>query len=173
VRTVEVERRTPRRSVGGIEKLRRVRVQVIAFRAEMVIDHVEQHHEAAPMGRVHESLQIVRRPVTSIGGERQYAVVAPVALSRKRSHRHQLDGGDTKRDQMIEMTGDRGERAFRRERPDMELVDDRFLPGAPAPVGVPPCVGVGSTTMLALWTPSGLLREAGSGTTSPPSIRYE
>ena len=43
VLAVEVDRRAPRRVMTVGEELRRVRVQLVAFRAEVVVDHVEQH----------------------------------------------------------------------------------------------------------------------------------
>ena len=81
--TVEIDRRSPRRSMARVEELRRVGMQVIALRAEMVVHDVEQHHEAVCVRRVDQTLQVVGRPVAVSGRERQHAVVAPIARRRE------------------------------------------------------------------------------------------
>ncbi|OWK22857.1 hypothetical protein AJ87_37785 [Rhizobium yanglingense] len=59
----EIDRRTPRRIAIEAEELGRIPVQVVSIRAEMVIDNIEQHHEAVAMCCVDECLEIVRRSV--------------------------------------------------------------------------------------------------------------
>jgi hypothetical protein len=59
---VEVDRRTPRGLVRGVEELGRIEREVVALGPEVVVDHVEQHHQAALVRRHHEALEIVGRP---------------------------------------------------------------------------------------------------------------
>ena len=110
---VEVDRRAPRRLVPLGEELRRVRVQVVAFGAEVVVDDVEQHHEPARVRGVDEALQILGRAVGRVGRELQHAVVAPVAAAGKVGERHELDRRDAEIGEVVEPPLDAGERAFR------------------------------------------------------------
>ncbi len=50
VRPVKIDRRAPWRLVTIGEGLRRDRVDIGAFRTEMVVDDIEQHHQPAVMG---------------------------------------------------------------------------------------------------------------------------
>jgi hypothetical protein len=45
-----------------VKKAAGVGVQVVAVGAEVVVDHVEQHHQAARVRRGHQLLQVVGRP---------------------------------------------------------------------------------------------------------------
>ena len=68
----------------------------------------------------------------------QHAVIAPTALTGKRSDRQQFDGSDALRDQLGEMSSSRCVRAFRREGANMQLIDDSLFPGPPLPAVVLP-----------------------------------
>ena len=46
---------------AGVEELGRMGTEVAAFGAEMVVDHVEQHHQAAPVRRVDQGAEARRR----------------------------------------------------------------------------------------------------------------
>ena len=141
VRPVEVDRRAPWRLVAIGEGLRRNRVDIGAFRSEMVVDDVEQHHQPAGVGGFDQRLQVLGPAVGGIRGVGQHAVVAPVPAAGKITDRHDLDRGHAKRDQMVELADRGAERALRRKGADVQLVDDRLLPGAAAPADVAPSVG--------------------------------
>ncbi len=169
---IEIDRRPPGRDMRRIEERRRVGVQVVAFRAEVVVDDVEQHHQAARVRGVDEALHVVRRAVGRFGREQQHAVVAPAARAGEVGHRHQLDGRDAERDEVIE-TLDRGrERSFRREGAHVELVHHRLVPRPAAPLAVLPLVR--ATDRPRRWAHArrrDSQRDAGSGTSAPPSMR--
>ena len=52
---VEIDRRTPGCAVPIGEELRRVEMQIVAVRPEVIVDHVEKHHQAASVGGVDQS----------------------------------------------------------------------------------------------------------------------
>ena len=64
---VEVDRRAPGRLVPVGEGMRRDGVEVGALGPEMVVDDVEQDHQAARVGGVDQRLQVLR---PAIGGIR-------------------------------------------------------------------------------------------------------
>ena len=135
---VEVDRGAPGRLVAVGEGLRRDRVQVGALRAEVVVDHVEQHHQPARVGRVDQRLEVLRPAVAAVGRVGQHAVVAPVPRAREIGDRHELDRGHAQCHQMVELVDRGAEGALRREGADVQFVDDRLLPGAAAPAVVAP-----------------------------------
>src|ERR1700756_2257910 len=94
VRSVEVDGLPPRRAISVGEIWAEVR-QVIALRAEVVIDHVEHNRHFTLMTSVHESFQSLRPAVTVLHGERVYAVVAPIPIARELGDRHQLESCDS------------------------------------------------------------------------------
>jgi hypothetical protein len=91
-----VERRTPGRFVA-LGKVRSVRVEVVPFGAEVVVDDVEDDGEAFRVGRVHEGAELLGSAVGALRSIEMYAVVPPVPCPRKLRHGHDLDGGDSQR----------------------------------------------------------------------------
>src|SRR5262249_15120234 len=59
-RAVVVDRLAPRRLIAVGEVVGRELAQVVAFRAEVVVDDVEDHAEAGPVGGVDEALEAER-----------------------------------------------------------------------------------------------------------------
>ena len=139
-RTVEIDRRAPRCVPVLAEERLGIEMQVVAVGPEVVVDHVEQHHQPARVRCLHQRLQVIGRAVTCIRCEQQHAVVAPVAPARKVGHRHHLDRRDAQLHQVVEAIDRRDERALRRERADMQFVHHRLVPRAAAPIGVAPCM---------------------------------
>ncbi len=140
-RPVEGDRRSPRRAARGIEELRCAGVQVVAVGPEMVVDDVEQHHHAQRMSGRHEALELLGSPIRGIGRKGQHAVVAPVARTREVGHRHQFDRGNAEPRQCAQALAGRLEGSGGGERTDVQLVDDRLMPGPAAPVIVRPVMG--------------------------------
>src|SRR4051794_4097139 len=135
---VEVDRCSPRRVVPVGEELWGVERKVVSFGAEVVVDHVEEDHEAPVVGVLHEVLEFIRGPVGAFRGVRQYAVVAPVTTTRELGERHQLDRRDAKLDEVVEFFLYTSEGSFRGKGADVQLVQDDLLPGASLPVLVSP-----------------------------------
>ena len=94
----------------------------------MVVDRVDDHAETAGVAGVDEPFQPVRPAVRLVRGEPADAVVPPVVLAVERVHRQQFDQVDAEIDEVVEAL-DRGvERAGRRERADVQFVDDGARP---------------------------------------------
>ncbi len=130
---VEVDRRTPWRVVRRIEELRRVRGKIVSLRSEMVVDHVEEDHQAARMRRRHQALEILRCAVGRIRGKQQDAVVSPVAFAGKIRHRHEFDRRHAKPHQIVQALDGGVESTLWRKGADMQFVDHGLLPRTAAP----------------------------------------
>ena len=141
VRPVEIDRRAPRCLVTIGKGLRRDRVDIGALGTEMVVDDIEQNHQPTGVGGFDQRLQVLGPPVGRIRSERQHPVVAPVPAAGKITDRHDLDCGNAKPDQVVELRNRCTKRALGRKGADVQLVDDRLLPGTAAPAGIAPQVG--------------------------------
>ncbi len=142
-RAVVVHGRPPggRRAVGEV---RAELGQIVAFRAEVVVDDVEEDRQAARVAGVDEAPETSRSAVGRLRRPQVYAVVAPVARARKLGDRHQLDRRHAELDEPGEMGNDRLEGSRRRERAHVNLVEGElaqrvaaeFLIGPDEAVGV-------------------------------------
>src|SRR2546421_257031 len=135
---LEVDRRAPGRLVPVGEKLRRVLVQEIAFRSEIVVHHVEQHYQSGGVRRLHQRLQVLGAAVAAVGRIRQHTVVAPVPLAAEVRERHQLDRGDPRFLQVIEFFADTIVGALLGKASYMQLIEHRFVPRPAFPFAVLP-----------------------------------
>src|SRR6185437_10213587 len=70
---IEIDRSAPGRVVPLVEELWRVERQVVALRAEVVIDHIEQHHQPARVGGVNQRLEVLGPSVAGIRSKWQRA----------------------------------------------------------------------------------------------------
>ena len=104
----------------GAEEARRIGGEIVPVRPEVVVDDVEEDHQAEAVRGVDQGLQIVGRAIGGVGREGQHAVVAPVALAREIVDRHELDGGDAELSQVGQPRGDTGEAA---QAAGMQLVE--------------------------------------------------
>src|SRR5580704_18704858 len=93
--TIKVNSIAPRCTVSIGEELRRVGAEIVSFRAKVIVDNIEEDHDSAPVGALHQILEILRPAVTAIGREREDAVIAPIALAWKVCDGHQLYGSDS------------------------------------------------------------------------------
>ncbi len=84
------------------------------------------------MGGVDERAQVVRLAVGAGGRVEHHAVVTPVPAAGKIRQRHELDGRDAEFLQVVELVDGGEERAFRRERADMQFVDHQIVSARPA-----------------------------------------
>src|SRR5258708_19311257 len=78
---VEIDGRAPRRVVALGEELGPVDVEVVPLRAEMVVDDVEEHGEAARMAGIDEPLQILRPTVAAVRRAAPHPPIAPIPLA--------------------------------------------------------------------------------------------
>jgi hypothetical protein len=106
----------------------------------VVVDDVEDHGQPARVRGVDEALQ---RGGAAVGVMRRGdvdAVVAPAALARSLGHRHQLDRVDAESCEARELLDRSVERARRRERAHVQLVDHELRARWRAESPVRPCV---------------------------------
>jgi hypothetical protein len=165
---VEVDHRTPRRLVGSGEEGRRVGGQVVALRTEVVVHHVQHHHEPAPVGSGHQPLEVLGRSIGMLRRERQHTVVAPVAQAGELRHRHQLEDGGAQPGQVVQAPLHPGERALRGEGAHVQFVDHGLRPGPPAPVPVRPAEGQRVAHLAGAMDPLGVAPGSGIRHPDPP-----
>ncbi len=134
----EIDGGAPGRGDVGAEEARGIGGEIVPVRPEVVVDDVEEDHQAEAVRGVDQGLQIVGRAIGGVGREGQHAVIAPVALAGEIVDRHELDGGDAELSQVGQPRGDTGEAA---QAAGMQLVEHGFRPFAAAPVRMPPAIG--------------------------------
>src|ERR1043166_10243340 len=83
VLAVKINSIAPRCAMPMSKKLWSIRVEIIPFRAEVVVDHIEQHHQTFTMSRLDQAFQIFRAAVGGIWGIGQNAVVSPIAFAEE------------------------------------------------------------------------------------------
>src|SRR5258708_20822546 len=87
-----IDRAAPRR-LRLCEKSRRIAAEVISFGTEVVVDHVQKHHQSAQMRLVDQGFEILGSSIGAVGRVPQYAVITPAARTRKIRKRHQFQRG--------------------------------------------------------------------------------
>ena len=171
VRAVEVDRRAPRCGVT-VGEVRAKAAKVVARRAEVIVDHIEEDGQAARVAGIDQAFQPLRATVGVMGGVKVHAVIAPPPAPRELVDGHQLDVRDAEVDQVIEPRngglegpgwGEGARHGVRTGRPRTE-----GLPASAGPARERPAA---PTTRRGLWTPYGCHGERGSGSGSPPSRR--
>ena len=168
--TVQVHRVSPGSAVA-VGEVRAEPAQVIPLRAEVVVDHVQEHGEAPGVAGVHQAFEPVGTAVGLVGSEEVHPVVAPAAGSGEPVHRHQPEVGDPQVLQVIQARRDPVERPLRRERPHVEFVHR----GPGEGFGYEPRVGPGERRVIhrlrGTVDSAGLARGAGIGKRRPPVER--
>src|SRR5262245_6596710 len=137
LRNTIIDGMAPRR-MGGSEERRRITMQEVSFRAEMIVDDVEKHHQAARMRCVDQCAQVIGPAIGAVRRIEQDSVVSPVAPASEVGNRHQLDRRQSGLDHVIELLYRRAKRAAGGECADMKLQERRVLPRPPPPVICPP-----------------------------------
>src|SRR5258706_2479008 len=99
---IKVDGTTPRSAVAVGKHLWRIRIKVISFRAKVVVDDIQQDHDAPTMGALNKLLEILGTAIVAIGREGVDAVVAPISLAREVGYGHQLQRRDSKISEVIE-----------------------------------------------------------------------
>ena len=139
LRHAVVDRAAPRR-VGFGEELWRVAAEIISFGSEVIIDHIEEHHQPAQMRFVDHGLEIVGAAIGAVGCVPQHAVITPAALACEIRKRHQFKRRDPGLHEMIELFDHLTVSTPRRERSNMSFDQHGFLPGPSAPIPGAPWV---------------------------------
>ena len=134
---VEVDGVAPRRAVA-IGEVRTELAEVVALRAEVVVDDVQEDAEAVGMGGVDQPAQAAGAAVGRLRCVEMDAVVPPVARAGELGHRHDLDRGDAEVHQVRQVRDDGLEGPGRGEGPDVELVEDQVGQGVAAEALVGP-----------------------------------
>src|SRR5712692_7759333 len=90
------------------------------------------------MARVHELFQALWPPIGVLGGERLYAIIAPVPLSRELRNGHELNSADAEAFECVQVRYNGRKGARRSEGADMEFVEDVRRQGETAPLLILP-----------------------------------
>lgn len=120
----------------------------------MVVHHVQENHDAQPVSSVYQLMQFARGAEAGLGGEGEYAVIAPVVLARVLTDRHQLYCRYPQLPQLAEALADAPE-ATQDSR--MQLVDDGLVPWPAAPVLILPGEGLKVDYTAGAVNPLGLI----------------
>src|SRR5579871_2262989 len=105
-----------------VGEVRAILVEVISFRPEVIVDHIQTHGEAFGMRDIDEFLQISDAAVAVLKRERENAVISPVSPSGELGQRHQFDGRYAKICQFVEVRYEGGNRTFGRKRSHVQFV---------------------------------------------------
>ena len=121
---VVVDGLAPGRVVGPGE-VRAEDAEVVARRAQVVVDDVEAHPDAGAVGGVDEAGQGLGASVGLVDRPQSHSVIAPAGLAGKGCQRHELDDVDAQIGQVTQ-AGDGGvQGALWGEGAHVKLVDDR------------------------------------------------
>ena len=123
-RLIQIDGIPPRGVVGAGEVRSELR-QVVALRALVVVDDVQDHAEPARVAGVDEGDEPLRSPVGRMHRVLADAVVTPTLLAGKIRDGHHLHGLHPEINQVIQMRDGRLEGALRGEGADVQLVADR------------------------------------------------
>ena len=129
---LDVDRVAPR-VAESLQQVRAVQRQVVAARAEVVVDDVLDDPESQRVGGVDETVVGVGTAVGVVHGEPTDTVVAPVPLTVDGVDGEQLDELHAELDEVVELRGRRIERALGRVGADVHLVDHTAAGGTARP----------------------------------------
>ncbi len=137
---VEIDGRAPIGDVLLGEVVVGELAQVIARRAKVVVDHIEDDGEAQAVGGLDEARACRRGAVLVRRGKQADAVIAPAEVAGEVGDGHDLDDGDAGVFEMREFFRGRRPGPFRSEGAEVELVDDLSFErlAAPCRFGGPP-----------------------------------
>ena len=138
-----IDRRAPWRVVPLGEEIGRDRVQIIPFRAEMVVHDIEQYRDAARVACIDQRFQFLRAAIARARRKPLHAVIAPIMPPGKFRDRHQFDRGDAELGEAVEMRDRAGEIAGLGECAEMQFIDHDLMPRAAAPPDIAPLIGAG------------------------------
>ena len=111
---------------------------VIAFGAEVVVNHVENDAQAGGVSLIDEAAEVVGPAVKPGRREQVDAVVTPAETAGEVGHRHHFQHRHAEVGQFLQFTGGRFVSPLLRERADVHLIDHLTLQAGAAPVLVGP-----------------------------------
>src|SRR5262245_62516268 len=88
----------------------------------MVVDNIQNRSQPPSMTSIHQTLEMIRLPISVMRRIKVDSIVAPIAIPGKLSDGHQLDMCDAEFSQVIEPVDRRQKRSRRRKSTDMEFV---------------------------------------------------
>src|SRR5688572_26869927 len=92
--SVHVDARSPWSRVALREEGLGIGMEIVSRRAEVIVDHVEEDHDAERVRTVDKALQVVGAAISSIRRVRQDTVITPVPAPGELADGHELDGRD-------------------------------------------------------------------------------
>jgi len=113
-------------------------MQIIAFRPQMIVDHIQDHGQPPGMAGIHQTFQAINSAVAVLGGKDESTVIPPVAFSGKLGHRHQFHSGYAQLTQVVKAADGVIKGTGRGKGSDMQLIDDQFMLCTPLPGAVLP-----------------------------------
>ena len=120
---VIVDGLTPGRVMGGSE-VGAEDAEIVARRAQVVVDDVEAHADTGAVGGVDEAHQGLGAPVCLVDGPQAHPVVTPSGSAREGCQRHEFDDVDAQLSQVAQPGDGAVQGALGGERAHVELVDD-------------------------------------------------
>ena len=132
-------------SPGGPVPIREIGAevgQVVPFRPQVVVNHVEDHRDRPLVALVDEPLQPFGAPVGRLHGEGIDAVIPPAPRAGELGDRHQLDRVHPEVRKLVETPGYGAEGALRRKGADVQLIDRHIGQGNAAPAVILPTEGM-------------------------------
>ncbi len=107
----------------------------------VVVDHVQQHGDAAPVAFAHEVLELVAAAAGVFDGQKMRGAVTPVGPALEFGRRHQLDAVHAEIDQIIQKVDGFGQGAARdlarAQSVDMQFVNHQIVDaGRQRPIGI-------------------------------------
>ncbi len=135
LRTSEVDRIAPRGVQVAAKKLLGITAQIVAVRAEVVVHHVQDNHQAKTVSGVDQVLELFRRAIGRLRSIMQNAIVAPVAITGELRKRHQLDRGNAQSGKSRQVLFHSGVATHGAH---MQLIDHCFMPRTTVPCSVLP-----------------------------------
>ena len=125
-RAVEVYGLSPEGSVL-IREIGSKVTEVIPFRAQVVVDHIEHDRQSVLVASFDQPPQALGATITILHGKRINPVVTPIAIAWELGHGHQLERRHSQFLYFIEIWNDRIERSLAAVSPDMDFIDDVVL----------------------------------------------
>ncbi len=122
---IKVDSLAPRR-IKQPMKIRGEFSEVVSFRPEMVVNHIQDDAQLALMACVDQLFESFRSAVAVVRRVQIDTVITPTAFTGEFRYRHDLDMSNAKRLQFAEPCYRRLKGALRREGSYMQLVDDRI-----------------------------------------------
>ena len=110
-------------------------MQIVPFGPEVIVNHVEDHGDAARVSGIDEGDEVLGTTVAMRRCEGKHAVVPPVERTGRLGDRHQFDCRNAEIRKMIETLGGRAVGAPRRKRANVQFVEDVFVASRGLPCG--------------------------------------